>query len=71
MLNRFSRRTLARMLAGSAAVLSWPRTGLAAEGVAAASSGNRATERTFPDGFLWGVGTASYQVEGAVHEAGL
>jgi beta-glucosidase len=70
MLNRFSRRTLARMLAGSAAVLSLPRTVLAGEDVSAASSGNRAIARTFPDGFLWGVGTASYQVEGAVHEAG-
>jgi len=26
--------------------------------------------RTFPDGFLWGSATASYQVEGAVHEDG-
>jgi beta-glucosidase len=58
------------MLAGSAAVLSLPRTGLAADGASSASSGKRATARTFPDGFLWGAGTASYQVEGAVHEAG-
>ena len=27
-------------------------------------------ERTFPRGFLWGAATASYQVEGAVHEGG-
>jgi beta-glucosidase len=27
-------------------------------------------ERSFPDGFLWGSATASYQVEGAVHEDG-
>jgi len=26
--------------------------------------------RTFPQGFLWGTATASYQVEGAVHEDG-
>jgi beta-glucosidase len=28
------------------------------------------TERQFPSGFLWGSATASYQVEGAVHEDG-
>lgn len=28
------------------------------------------TSRTFPDGFLWGSATASYQVEGAVKEDG-
>src|SRR5690606_3607508 len=27
-------------------------------------------ERTFPDGFLWGTATASYQIEGAVAEDG-
>jgi beta-glucosidase len=26
--------------------------------------------RSFPDGFLWGAATASYQIEGAVHEDG-
>ncbi|GGM00940.1 GH1 family beta-glucosidase [Nakamurella endophytica] len=26
--------------------------------------------RTFPDGFTWGSATASYQIEGAVHEGG-
>jgi beta-glucosidase len=30
----------------------------------------RALPRPFPDGFLWGTATASYQVEGAVHEDG-
>ncbi len=29
-----------------------------------------ATPRSFPQGFLWGSATASYQVEGAVHEDG-
>jgi beta-glucosidase len=25
---------------------------------------------TFPEGFLWGAATASYQIEGAAHEGG-
>jgi len=69
-LNTFSRRTLARLLGGSAAALSFPRVGLAAEGVSASLPDNAETVRTFPNDFLWGSATASYQVEGAVHEAG-
>jgi beta-glucosidase len=34
------------------------------------SQGNPAQSRLFPKGFLWGAGTSSYQVEGAVREAG-
>src|SRR5690242_15221626 len=42
---------------------------------AAAGGGTRALAATpetiaFPDGFLWGCATASYQIEGAVHEDG-
>ena len=31
---------------------------------------NNITERTFPEGFLWGTATAAYQVEGAANEDG-
>lgn len=67
MLN-ISRRSLARLLAGSAAALARPLSDYASARVdplAEASS-----ERVFPSGFLWGSATASYQVEGAVNETG-
>jgi len=35
-----------------------------------ATGGNKKTGREFPEGFLWGTATASYQVEGAVNEDG-
>ncbi len=65
----FSRRTLARLLAGASAGLALPI------GSSASSPGQAATVGTpprsgFPAGFLWGSATASYQVEGGVHEAG-
>jgi len=51
------------------------RTGLAAGGGLIASGGASralaaAAPLTFPDGFRWGCATASYQIEGAVHEDG-
>ena len=68
MLNRFSRRTFARLF-GSAALaptaLSTFATAASPEATSAAP-----TERHFPPGFLWGSATASYQVEGAVNEDG-
>lgn len=70
MLNNFSRRTLARILGGSAAALSLPRVGFATEGSPAPSPHTAETTRTFPSDFLWGSATASYQVEGAIHKAG-
>jgi len=58
-----SRRTLARLLGGSAVAASLPATGLA-------QPGRNPNPRAFPADFLWGSATASYQVEGAVHEDG-
>ncbi|MFX8278032.1 family 1 glycosylhydrolase, partial [Acinetobacter baumannii] len=35
-----------------------------------AGVGNATNKLSFPDGFLWGTATASYQVEGAANEDG-
>ena len=70
MLNKFSRRTFARILAASAAALTLPDVEFASESASAPSQGNAKTAQSFPAGFLWGSATASYQVEGAVREAG-
>ena len=71
----FSRRTLARMLGGTGAALglsSWPGTAQPVAGQTGSSSGDQAGSNgpAFPAGFLWGSATASYQVEGAVHDGG-
>jgi beta-glucosidase len=67
MLGKFSRRAFARLLGGSSAALAFP--GLA-HAVPESHLSAASASRTFPTGFLWGSATASYQVEGAVHEAG-
>lgn len=67
-MRKVSRRSFAQLVGGSAAALSLPLAGGMAE-AQDASSMNLAP-RTFPQGFLWGSATASYQVEGAVHEGG-
>jgi beta-glucosidase len=65
---RFSRRTFARLF-GSVAL-----TPAALTNVATSAAGqppeSSASVRSFPQGFLWGSATASYQVEGAVNEDG-
>ena len=52
------------MLGGASAALSLPTPSNAVVPPGSSDS------RTFPDGFLWGSATASYQVEGAVSEGG-
>src|SRR5215203_499814 len=71
MLKRFSRRTFAK-IAGAAALGSStiPALGAPAPSSAATQGDTGASPRRFPDGFLWGSATASYQVEGAVKEDG-
>lgn len=61
---RYTRRTLAKMLGAAAAL---PLTGARLSALQPAATPNR---RQFPSDFLWGSATASYQVEGAVHEGG-
>ncbi len=77
MTGTFSRRTLARLLAGASAALSLPRASQAADlGVAGAPAGEGSTvgqgslSRVFPPEFVWGSATASYQVEGAYQTDG-
>jgi beta-glucosidase len=66
---KISRRSLARILGGSAASLTLPFGAKAAlPGIEPPPSA--AGSLAFPQGFLWGSATASYQVEGAAHEGG-
>ncbi len=68
MLKRFSRRTFARLF-GSAALAPAALSNLATSAFAQNTQSAPAA-RSFPQGFLWGSATASYQVEGAVNEDG-
>ncbi len=62
-----SRRSFARLAASAAGLVSLQkRNNLAVAQVPTAEP----AARSFPHGFLWGSATASYQVEGAVHEDG-
>ncbi len=60
-----SRRSFAQFAAAAASLLSLPK----GEAVAQTST-HTAGSLSFPQGFLWGSATASYQVEGAVREDG-
>ena len=63
----FSRRTFAQLLGAAASTAALPTFATAGE-----VPGHPATPPThaFPQGFLWGSATASYQVEGAAKEDG-
>lgn len=62
-----SRRTLARFVCGGTATMALPKMNRAAY-ASALFHGNGKLE--FPEGFLWGTATSSYQVEGAVYADG-
>jgi beta-glucosidase len=68
LLNRFSRRTFARLF-GAATIAPAALTNLSTSASAQPAAATP-TARHFPQGFLWGSATASYQVEGAVNEDG-
>ncbi len=65
--NRFSRRQFGQFAGAVAASAALPVHRVAAQQPTAAGSRQALS---FPAGFLWGSATASYQVEGAVHEDG-
>src|SRR5882757_11460105 len=71
-MNRRNFLKMGSTLAASAPLATSPlltTAALAADPPRSSHAGN-GKERSFPAGFLWGSATASYQVEGAVHEDG-
>jgi beta-glucosidase len=73
---KLTRRSLARMIGGATAALALPEHSLALPEhsfvgqLSPSAPDSNEPLRKFPDGFLWGSATASYQVEGAVHADG-
>ncbi len=62
-----SRRSFAKLIGATAGAATIPAGLTQAQ---AQSASHPLVGKNFPDGFLWGSATASYQVEGAVHEDG-
>jgi beta-glucosidase len=69
---KLSRRTFAKVAGAAALASTVPSTHARGARPApdGAPQGTGANARAFPQGFKWGTATASYQVEGAVHEDG-
>ncbi|MEQ7874516.1 GH1 family beta-glucosidase [Sphingomonas sp. ASV193] len=63
--NGLNRRELGRLAAGAGLA-----GGALSSGVVRAAGAAGSMTRPFPDKFLWGCATASYQIEGGVHEGG-
>ncbi len=68
--SKFSRRTLAQLLGASAVSLTLPAVAHGEANLETTPMASASSKDGFPDDFLWGSATASYQVEGAVHEGG-
>jgi beta-glucosidase len=66
--NRFSRRTFGHLF--GSALLAPTALATLAKPASGQVGAPPPASRSFPKGFLWGSATASYQVEGAVHEDG-
>ena len=67
---QLTRRAMARLLGGSAAALPLSAVGAQTRSSLLAGQVTAGQARRFPQGFLWGSATASYQVEGAFREGG-